>query len=170
MALAVGILSNLINYLLEHHQVITMFFFTGLIIGIIPYLLRTAKFNKTFKAKHYSIMVVGIIILVVITLMNSSNQSVDTSLDLSFGLIIKYFLAGVCASSAMLLPGISGSFMLLIFGAYGTIMLAIADLVKLNFDGLPLLIVVGLGVLAGFYYQVVLLNTSYIIISIPHSH
>ena len=96
MALAVGILSNLINYLLEHHQVITMFFFTGLIIGIIPYLLRTAKFNKTFKAKHYSIMVVGIIILVVITLMNSSNQSVDTSLDLSFGLIIKYFLAGVC--------------------------------------------------------------------------
>lgn len=170
MALAIGILSNLINYLLEHHQVITMFFFTGLIIGIIPYLLRTVKFNKTFKAKHYSIMVVGIIILVVITLMNSGNQSADTSLDLSFGLIIKYFLAGACASSAMLLPGISGSFMLLVFGAYGTIMLAIADLVKLNFDGLPLLIVVGLGVLAGFYYQVVLLNTSYIIISIPHSH
>ncbi|NHX22183.1 DUF368 domain-containing protein, partial [Escherichia coli] len=77
MALAVGILSNLINYLLEHHQVITMFFFIGLIIGIIPYLLRTAKFNKTFKVKHYSIMVVGIIILVVITLMNSSNQSAD---------------------------------------------------------------------------------------------
>lgn len=150
MALAIGILSNLINYLLEHHQVITMFFFTGLIIGIIPYLLRTAKFNKTFKAKHYSIMAVGIIILVVITLMNSGNQSADTSLDLSFGLIIKYFLAGACASSAMLLPGISGSFMLLVFGAYGTIMLAIADLVKLNFDGLPLLIVVGLGVLAGF--------------------
>ena len=170
MALAIGILSNLINYLLEHHQVITMFFFTGLIIGIIPYLLRTVKFNKTFKAKHYSIMVVGIIILVVITLMNSGNQSVDTSLDLSFGLIIKYFLVGACASSAMLLPGISGSFMLLVFGAYGTIMLAIVDLVKLNFDGLPLLIVVGLGVLAGFYYQVVLLNTSYIIISIPHSH
>ena len=93
MALAIGILSNLINYLLEHHQVITMFFFTGLIIGIIPYLLRTVKFNKTFKAKHYSIMVVGIIILVVITLMNSGNQSADTSLDLSFGLIIKYFLA-----------------------------------------------------------------------------
>ena len=52
-------------------------------------------------------MVVGIIILVVITLMNSGNQSADTSLDLSFGLIIKYFLAGACASSAMLLPGIS---------------------------------------------------------------
>ncbi|PTK61679.1 undecaprenyl phosphate translocase family protein, partial [Staphylococcus haemolyticus] len=37
MALAIGILSNLINYLLEHHQVITMSFFTGLIFGIIYY-------------------------------------------------------------------------------------------------------------------------------------
>ena len=113
-------------------------------------------------------MVVGIIILVVITLMNSGNQSADTSLDLSFGLIIKYFLAGACASSNVI-TWYFGSFMLLVFGAYGTIMLAIADLVKLN-SMVPLLIVVGLGVLAGFYYQVVLLNTSYIIISIPHSH
>jgi putative membrane protein len=103
-------------------------------------------------------------------LWNSGNQSADTSLDLSFGLIIKYFLAGACASSAMLYKNpantpnpttinngrpskfnltksamaniivpFSGSFMLLVFGAYGTIMLAIADLVKLNFDGLPLL-------------------------------
>ena len=39
-------------------------------------------------------MVVGIIILVVIT-MNSGNQSVDTSLDLSFGLIIKYLVVRV---------------------------------------------------------------------------
>lgn len=150
MGLAIGILSNLINYLLEHHQVTTMSFFTGLIIGIIPYLLRTANFKDTFTAKHYGVLIIGIIILVAITLMNSGNQSADTLLHLSFGLIIKYFLAGACASSAMLLPGISGSFMLLVFGAYGTIMLAIADLVKLNFDGLPILLIVGLGVLAGF--------------------
>ena len=60
--------------------------------------------------------------------------------------------------------------MLLVFGAYGTIMLAIADLVKLNFDGLPLLIVVGLGVLAGFLLSSRIIKYSYIIISIPHSH
>lgn len=150
MGLAIGILSNLINYLLEHHQVVTMFFFTGLIIGIIPYLLRTANFKKTFHAKHYAVLILGIIILVAITLINSGEQSADTSLHLSFSLIIKYFLAGVCASSAMLLPGISGSFMLLVFGAYGTVMLAVADLVKFNFDGLPVLLIVGLGIIVGF--------------------
>ena len=60
----------------------------------------------------------------------------------------------------MLLPGISGSFMLLVFGAYGTIMLAIANLAKFNFTGLPILIVVGLGILCGFlfspYYKILL--------------
>lgn len=150
MGLAIGVLSNLINYLLEHHHVVTMFFFTGLIIGIIPYLLRTAHVKKTFSAKHYIVMIIGIAILIAITLLNSGDQSADTSLHLSFGLIIKYFIAGVCASSAMLLPGISGSFMLLVFGAYGTVMYAISDLVKLNFDGLPLLLIVGLGILTGF--------------------
>ena len=53
----------------------------------------------------------------------------------------------------MLLPGISGSFMLLVFGAYGTIMLAIANLAKFNFTGLPILIVVGLGILCGFLFS-----------------
>ncbi|MCE5089171.1 DUF368 domain-containing protein [Staphylococcus devriesei] len=150
MGLAIGILSNLINYLLEYHHVATMFFFTGLIIGIIPYLLRTAHVKKTFSAKHYIVMIVGIAILVAITLLNSGDQSADTSLHLSFGLIIKYFIAGVCASSAMLLPGISGSFMLLVFGAYGTVMYAVSNLVKFQFDGLPLLLIVGLGILTGF--------------------
>ena len=56
----------------------------------------------------------------------------------------------MCASSAMLLPGISGSFMLLVFGVYGTVMLAISEVVKLNFTGLPILLAVGFGVLAGF--------------------
>ena len=59
-------------------------------------------------------------------------------------------LLQVCASSAMLLPGISGSFMLLVFGVYGTVMLAISEVVKLNFTGLPILLAVGFGVLAGF--------------------
>ncbi len=68
----------------------------------------------------------------------------------SIMIIIKYFIAGMCASSAMLLPGISGSFMLLVFGVYGTVMLAISEVVKLNFAGLPILLAVGFGVLAGF--------------------
>lgn len=150
MLLAMGSLSNLFNYLLSQHHIPTMFFFGGLIIGIVPYLLKISNYKTSFTTKHYMMIIAGIAILIVITLMNNSDKHAGETLTLSTGLIIKYFIAGMCASSAMLLPGISGSFMLLVFGVYGTVMLAISEVVKLNFAGLPILLAVGFGVLAGF--------------------
>ncbi|HFV7425487.1 TPA: DUF368 domain-containing protein [Staphylococcus aureus] len=149
MLLAMGSLSNLFNYLLSQHHIPTMFFFGGLIIGIVPYLLKISNYKTSFTTKHYMMVIAGIAILIVITLMNNSDKHAGETLTLSTGLIIKYFIAGMCASSAMLLPGISGSFMLLVFGVYGTVMLAISEVVKLNFAGLPILLAVGFGVLAG---------------------
>ncbi|HDF7912660.1 TPA: DUF368 domain-containing protein [Staphylococcus aureus] len=150
MLLAMGSLSNLFNYLLSQHHIPTMFFFGGLIIGILPYLLKISNYKTSFTTKHYMMVIAGIAILIVITLMNNGDKHAGETLTLSTGLIIKYFIAGMCASSAMLLPGISGSFMLLVFGVYGTVMLAISEFVKLNFTGLPILLAVGFGVLAGF--------------------
>ncbi|HDP5853583.1 DUF368 domain-containing protein [Staphylococcus aureus] len=150
MLLAMGSLSNLFNYLLNQHHIPTMFFFGGLIIGIVPYLLKISNYKTSFTTKHYMMVIAGIAILIVITLMNNGDKHAGETLTLSTGLIIKYFIAGMCASSAMLLPGISGSFMLLVFGVYGTVMLAISEVVKLNFAGLPILLAVGFGVLAGF--------------------
>ncbi|HDD2956885.1 TPA: DUF368 domain-containing protein [Staphylococcus aureus] len=149
MLLAMGSLSNLFNYLLSQHHIPTMFFFGGLIIGIVPYLLKISNYKTSFTTKHYMMVIAGIAILIVITLMNNGDKHAGETLTLSTGLIIKYFIAGMCASSAMLLPGISGSFMLLVFGVYGTVMLAISEVVKLNFAGLPILLAVGFGVLAG---------------------
>lgn len=150
MLLAMGSLSNLFNYLLSQHHIPTMFFFGGLIIGIVPYLLKISNYKTSFTTKHYMMVIAGIAILIVITLMNNGDKHAGETLTLSTGLIIKYFIAGMCASSAMLLPGISGSFMLLVFGVYGTVMLAISEVVKLNFTGLPILLAVGFGVLGGF--------------------
>ncbi|SCT42284.1 integral membrane protein [Staphylococcus aureus] len=150
MLLAMGSLSNLFNYLLSQHHIPTMFFFGGLIIGIVPYLLKISNYKTSFTTKHYMMVIAGIAILIVITLMNNGDKHAGETLTLSTGLIIKYFIAGMCASSAMLLPGISGSFMLLVFGFFGTVMLAISEVVKLNFAGLPILLAVGFGVLAGF--------------------
>lgn len=150
MLLAMGSLSNLFNYLLSQHHIPTMFFFGGLIIGIVPYLLKISNYKTSFTTKHYMMVIAGIAILIVITLMNNGDKHAGETLTLSTGLIIKYFIAGMCASSAMLLPGILRSFMLLVFGVYGTVMLAISEVVKLNFTGLPILLAVGFGVLAGF--------------------
>ncbi|PTI81045.1 DUF368 domain-containing protein [Staphylococcus xylosus] len=153
MVIAIGVLSKLINYLLSTHTVPTMFFFVGLIGGIIPYLLKTSKFKQTFSIQHYILLLLGIVIIVVITLLNNGDKHAGETLTLNSGLIIKYFIAGMCASSAMLLPGISGSFMLLVFGVYGTVMFAISEFMSLNFAAIPVLLTVGLGVICGFLFS-----------------
>ncbi|NWK85204.1 DUF368 domain-containing protein [Staphylococcus sp. GSSP0090] len=153
MVVAIGLLSKLINYLLSAHTVPTMFFFVGLIGGIIPYLLKTSRFKQTFTTTHYLLLIVGIVIIVAMTVMNSGDKHAGETLALSTGLMLKYFIAGACASSAMLLPGISGSFMLLVFGVYGTVMYAISEFVSFNFAALPILIIVGCGVLFGFLFS-----------------
>ncbi|MGW7853757.1 DUF368 domain-containing protein [Staphylococcus xylosus] len=153
MVIAIGVLSKLINFLLSTHTVPTMFFFIGLIGGIIPYLLKTSKFKQTFNTLHYILLVLGIVIIVVITLLNNGDKHAGETLTLNSGLVIKYFIAGMCASSAMLLPGISGSFMLLVFGIYGTVMFAISEFMSLNFAAIPILLTVGFGVICGFLFS-----------------
>ncbi|SCU08932.1 integral membrane protein [Staphylococcus xylosus] len=153
IVIAIGVLSKLINYLLSTHTVPTMFFFIGLIGGIIPYLLKTSKFKQTFNTLHYILLVLGIVIIVVITLLNNGDKHAGETLTLNSGLVIKYFIAGMCASSAMLLPGISGSFMLLVFGVYGTVMFAISEFMSLNFAAIPILLTVGFGVICGFLFS-----------------
>ncbi|UXR86331.1 DUF368 domain-containing protein [Staphylococcus felis] len=154
MGLAIGILSSLINYLLAEHITPTMFFFTGLIIGIIPFLLRISKYKETYKTQHWIVMVIAIIILAIMAYFSTgTTHGKPTSIDMSPAMLIKYFIAGMCASSAMLLPGISGSFILLLFGVYGTVTYSISELVHLNFNALPVIMVVGLGILSGFLIE-----------------
>ena len=83
-------------------------------------------------------------------MLNHGDKHSGETLTLSFSLIIKYFIAGVFASSAMLLPGISGSFMLLVFGVYGTLMYAISELLHFNLNALPIILIVGFGIVTGF--------------------
>ena len=73
MLIAIGLLSQLFNYLLSQHHIPTMLFFTGLILGIIPYLLTISNF-KNFSIIHYFILLLGIAIIVVFALLNHGDK------------------------------------------------------------------------------------------------
>lgn len=151
MGLAIGSLSSVINYLLAEHPMPTMFFFFGLILGIIPFLVRISKIKQMYTAKHWIILVVAIALLAVMAFFKGDTaHGAPSHIDLSAPMLIKYFIAGICASSAMLLPGISGSFVLLLFGVYSTVTYSISEFVRFNFQALPVLILVGSGILVGF--------------------
>lgn len=141
MGISILTLSHLISWLLEGFPKPTFFFFLGLVFAIIPLLLREAEFQQTFTAGHYGLLILAAVGVALTGFVSQDQGVVMTSLSWSDYFFL--FFAGWLASSAMILPGISGSLVLLLLGVYQT---AIEAIKSLNF---PVIIVVGLGVVVG---------------------
>lgn len=147
MVLAVLILSKLFQ---KHIYGISSLFL-GFIICSIPLIIKVEK--DVLKGKYINLIftAIGIAVVVLITYFNpvaGAETTVNIG-NLNIGLGLYLFLAGMVAISAMVLPGISGSTLLLIFGLYIPIVTAIKDLLHLNFECLPAIIIFGLGIIAG---------------------
>lgn len=135
--------SRVIEYLLEQHYEATQFFFMGLIIGVIPYIMKQAEVKKNFTARHLVILlVIGAALAVTAFIPTEEDLAPITTLTLPVFFLL--FFSGWLASMAMLLPGISGSFILLLLGVYTT---AINALSTLN---IPVALAIGAGVIVGF--------------------
>lgn len=142
MGMAILLFSRLIDYLLENHYAPTQFFFMGLIIGVLPLLVKQAEVAAKFTWKHFVALILVALFLVGISMLNPQERDLITGLTVKSA--IGLFFAGWLGSMAMLLPGISGSFVLLLLGVYPTVIAAISEM------NLPIIIVVGLGVMVGF--------------------
>lgn len=141
--------SRAITYLYENYYMIVSFCFIGLIIGSIPMIYRRARFDGIEK-KNWIPFVMAFIFMIGVTIfgmMEGANEGGGTaagveSLDMPI-MLIWLFIAAFISTIAMILPGISGSFMLLLFGCYAVVMKAIAEL------DMVVLLCVALGVAGG---------------------
>jgi len=120
LALFIGIcisvlsLAKLIENLLENHPILIWSFFFGLVLASIIYI---AKQIKIWNIKSYLYLIFGLIFAYYITTLNPVISQNSSPWFL--------FLAGMIAICAMILPGISGSFILVLLGAYKPILNAI---------------------------------------------
>ncbi len=122
---SIASLAKLILYLLENHPIWLWSFFFGLIIA-----------SAWLVAKQVKKWNLGIVIsLVVGALVSYYITTIQTPAGASASLPY-IFVCGAVAICAMILPGISGSFILLLMGAYETILGTIKHLVEafLHFD------------------------------------
>lgn len=122
---AVGVLTfiSIINYLLEHYSFPTMSFFIGLIAGIIPVIFSKVKEpRQNFKFKEIMLIVIPILILVAIShlkgLVGSGADPAETIKNIDVFYMIFIFFTGMLAAAALVIPGISGSFVMLLLGVY----------------------------------------------------
>ncbi|RAP35071.1 DUF368 domain-containing protein [Candidatus Marinamargulisbacteria bacterium SCGC AAA071-K20] len=128
--LGVFMFSRLISYLLEFHMEPTHFFFLGLIIGSFPVVYTSHKNMRVDLKKGISFCLGA---AAVFSLWFFPTVSFIFLPGQEMTLFVKafLFLSGVIGTSAMVLPGISGSFLLLLMGSYGVILSAVSEF---NFD------------------------------------
>lgn len=139
-----GILAfaKLVEYLLANHPIPTNFFFIGLVLGSIPFIFRRSVKGGE-KVSPILAFLVGLGVMLVMTFLQPSDAGQVVFTALSMKIFVILFFAGAVAAAAMIIPGISGSFLLLVLGAYATVVNAISTL------NILILIPVGLGILLG---------------------
>ncbi len=101
--------SRLIEFLFNTYEILTWSFISGLIISAIILLIRQIK---SWNINNILFILLGIILGQIIV----SVPNLDTTHN-----IYIVFLSGFFAISAMLLPGISGSYILVLLGQYAYI-------------------------------------------------
>ena len=143
--LGILLFSKLLTYLLDPingYMEATHFFFIGLIVGSLPIIYKKAIEEKVNK-KNYIFLITAFVIVFAMSLMGDAESNTAVIRTLSFGIAIKLCIAGFVAAAAMILPGVSGSFILLLMGIYSTVVTAVSEM------NIILLIPVGIGVILG---------------------
>jgi len=123
----IGVLafSKLVEYALDNFRHPTMYFFIGIVIGGIPVLYQKVD-NSKEQVKNWLYFGFGFIIVLVMSIYNGTIVNLANSTGvLQF---IFLFIAGIVISIALILPGISTSFMLLVLGMYDITIKAINNL------------------------------------------
>ena len=143
--------SLVLSSVFETHIYAISSLFIGFILFAIPSIIKEEKDTLKGKYQYLIFTVIGIAVVALLTYFNpTSGGGINVDINsLNIGICIYAFVVGMVAISAMILPGISGSTILLIFGLHIPIINSIKEVLHLQLEYLPILIVFGFGVLAG---------------------
>ena len=115
IGISIASLAKFISYVLEAHPILIWSFFFGLVLASILYV---GKQVKSWNAVSIVSLIIGTGLAFWITIL----PPLSSSNELWF-----IFVSGMIAICAMILPGISGSFILLLMGSYKTVLEALKD-------------------------------------------
>lgn len=137
---ALILFSKILESALESQPFVMRFLFIGVICGGIPVLYKKSTSGKKNKGDLLFLLIGFVIVLLM-----GSDPAATTTLATSQGILSMVFLllAGIVVSIALILPGISASFMLLTLNLYDVTLNAV------NNRNVVFLIPLGIGVVIG---------------------
>lgn len=149
--------SKLVTYALTNYKAQTLCLFIGLIFGGVSLIMRKIK-GKGSKTNY---LIFFVIFFFVISLNFLKTGLIEISFA-NMGIIdyLLLLLIGFIASSAMVIPGISGSFILMVLGYYDKIIYTVSTITDFSKLGSNLLILVpfGIGVIIGIVFMAKLIT------------
>ena len=145
--LGVASCSLFIPALMQNFQAQMNALFLGLMLASIPHVIR--YFPKRLDFSNYFIIIISALV--------AFSFSALPTLTLS-GHGLWHFFIGMIAIAAMLLPGISGSFILVVFGVYSDIFVLINRALRFDFSAIIALLPFCLGIFFGAVLFIRLIN------------
>ena len=141
--------SNVVSYLLEHYHLATMLLFLGVIIGGIPLLFRRVKGHEKEPA-NIIVFLIAFALIIIMYVANANTNNIDLS-NINIMGYVKMVIVAAVSAAAMIIPGVSGSFMLMLFGYFEPIINTVKDLKNMSLltHNLSILIPFGIGVIVG---------------------
>lgn len=127
IVLGILVAAKALAFLFDKYSVPTNLFFMGIVLGSIPMIFREATAGTKFKTKNLLPILIGVAVLVGVFLLNRTDDAAyyTTVTPATFAYLV---LVLAISTIAMIIPGISGSFMMMVFGVFQTIMHALNDM------------------------------------------
>jgi len=153
--------SSLVSHLLERHAFPTMLFFIGLILGVVPHVFsKVREGGEKIGAREIALFLLPFPLLLAMSSLRGDGLAdpAEVIAGMGFPLMLFLFFAGILAAAALVIPGVSGSFMLLLLGVYPLVVFSVSSIrlwlidvanVALLLDILRVLGPFALGALAG---------------------
>jgi len=117
--------SKLLKFFLENYSFPTSMFFAGLVIGSVPLIYKKAS-QKRATLKAYIAAVIAFLIVVGFSFLSGGDSKTIDNINIDTLTVLQILLSGIIASAAMVIPGISGSFVLVLLGMYNVVLTAIS--------------------------------------------
>ena len=162
----IGILAfgKLMNWLLERYPAQSAMFFVGVILGSLPMLFKSS-FMQGGKVRVTAgtliAFLVGFGIMIPMIAAGNTDEAKEAAKagaalgSVDVGQVLLMLVYGVIASSTMIIPGISGSFVMLLLGVYPKIIAAVSALTSFGAEtgsAVALLLPFGIGVVLGLVF------------------
>ena len=130
--------SKLIKLLLNKFYLSTMLLFIGLILGSLPTVIKSVKYDR----KNIIYLVISFLLIMLLKFTNISNS---LTIDNNF----IYLPLGIIESFSMIVPGISGTALYMIIGCYDKVITLFSSLTSINLVIIKQLLLFIVGILVG---------------------